>query len=253
MKQNLVAAVAAQQAVLPRNHRFEEKDLVVSLDYLSLTFPLTVVLAALYSHASIALTSVAGDAPDFDLAFQRIKPTVVIASAKTISNTIAQKRKDGSGFFQKIHQSRQASSLAAGTMTAANTLLNGQCPRLIFTSERPGTDSPPLSPQDLTDLRILTGARVVYALTLPHVAGAVAQTNMLDYRNDSMSKTRSHFGAPLSSVEVKLVETPPFTISDDNYTNPTGHLVVTGPAVVGGTANTGVVAKFGDDHTLSLA
>lgn len=195
----------------------------------------------------------AGDAPDFDLAFQRIKPTVIIASAKTIANTIAQKRKENEGFFQKIHQSRQASALAAGVMRGANTISNGQTPRLIFTSERAGADSPPLGPQDLTDLRILTGARVVYALTLPHVAGAVAQSNMLDYRNDSMSKTRSHFGAPLSSVEVKVVETPPFTISDETYSTPTGHLVVSGPAVVGGTANTGVVAKFGNDHTLSLA
>ena len=216
-------------------------------------FPLTILLAAMFSHASIAFTSVAGSAPDFDLAFQRIKPTVVIASAETIARTHARKTEENKGFFQKIHHSRQASSLAAGTMTGANTLLNQRSPRLIYTSERAGADTVPLSPQELTDLRIFTGARVIYALTTPKVAGAVAQTHLHDYRQDPKSGKRSHYGAPLSSVEVKLVDSPQHKIPEERYDNPTGHIVVNGPAVVGGTVNTGITGKFGDDSTLSLA
>ena len=225
---------------------------MVSLEPLALLFPLTVVLATMFSHAAIAFTSVAGSAPDFDLAFQRIKPTIVIASAETIAQAQARKVKENQGIFQKLHRSRQASALVAGTMRGANTLLNQQCPRLIFTSERAGADSVPLSPQELIDLRIFTGARVVYALTTAKVAGAIAQTNIYDYRLDFKSGNRSHFGAPLSSVELKVVDTPQRKISDEGYDNPTGHIVVSGPAVVGGSVNTGIVGRFGDDHTLSL-
>ena len=216
-------------------------------------FPLTIVLAAVFSHASLAFTSVAGSAPDFDLAFQRIKPTIVVASAETMARTHARKAEENQGLLQKIHKSRQASSLAAGTMTGANTLLNQRCPRIIYTSERVGADSVPLGPQELTDLRIFTGARVIYALTAPKIAGAVAQTHLHDYRQDHKSGKRSHFGAPLSSVEVKVVDAPQHKIPEEGYGDPKGHIVVSGPAVAGKTVNTGIVGKFGDDSTLSLA
>jgi hypothetical protein len=51
-------------------------------------------------------------------------------------------------------------------------------------------------------MRIFTGARVLYALTAAKVAGALFQTHAYDYRRDSGP---SHFGPPLSSVEIKLV------------------------------------------------
>lgn len=251
-QQNIIAGVAAQIAALHRDMRYESKDLVVSLEPLTLMFPLTIFLAAMFSHASIAFTSVAGSAPDFDLAFQRIKPTVVIASAETIAQAQARKTKENQSLFQKLHNSRQASSLAAGTMRGANTIFNQQCPRLIFTSERAGGGSVPLTSQELSDVRVFTGSRVVYALTAAKVAGAIAQTHVYDYRPDPKSRSRSHFGAPLSSIELKVVEQPQQKIADEGYDNPSGWIVVSGPAVVGGTVNTGVVGTFGDDHTLSL-
>ena len=128
--------------------------------------------------------------------------------------------------------------------------------------------SPPLSAQELVDLRIATGARVVSALCLNRVAGAVAQTHLFDYRitggDSSASNTngtaagiaqraRSHFGAPPSCLEVKVVATPNHRISDEGDGLEPGELVVAGPAVVGGEARTGVIARFGDDSTVSLA
>jgi hypothetical protein len=59
-----------------------------------------------------------------------------------------------------------------------------------------------LTYEQLTDLRIFTGARVLYALTAAKVAGALFQTLAYDYRRYSGP---SHFGPPLSSVEIKLV------------------------------------------------
>ena len=252
MLKNVVSAVAAQLAALHRDSRYGNKDLVLSLESLTLMFPLSIVLASLYSHASVAFTSVAGSSPDFDLAFQKIKPTIVIASAETIAKASAQKAADNQGILQKIHRSRQASSLAVGIMKGANTLLNQQCPRLIFTSERIGTDSVPLSPRELTDLRIFTGSRVVYALTTAKVAGAVAQTHVYDYREDPAAGKRSHFGGPLGSVELKVAETPEQAIPESADVNPKGHLVVSGPAVVGDSVRIETLAAIGDDHTLSL-
>jgi hypothetical protein len=62
-------------------------------------------------------------------------------------------------------------------------------------------DDARLDHEQLTDLRVLTGAHVVYALTGPGVAGAIFQTNVFDYRRFEGS---SHFGAPLSTVEILL-------------------------------------------------
>ena len=77
--------------------------------------------------------------------------------------------------------------------------------RLILASERVGTEAETLSSAALRDLRIITRSRICYALTASSVAGAVAQTNIYDYRHVDRPG-HSHFGAPLSSVEVKLVD-----------------------------------------------
>src|SRR5204863_2565234 len=76
--------------------------------------------------------------------------------------------------------------------------------RLLFVSHRAdGDPQKQLTSDQLTDLRIFTGARVIYALTAAEVAGAVTQTNAYDYRRHLGP---SHFGAPMNSVEVKLTD-----------------------------------------------
>lgn len=78
--------------------------------------------------------------------------------------------------------------------------------RLLFVYHRAGDEnSPRLSSTALRDLKILLGARTCYALTTSGVAGAIAQTNMLDYRHTS-EEGGSHFGPPLSCVEVLLTK-----------------------------------------------
>ena len=88
--------------------------------------------------------------------------------------------------------------------------------RLMIVSERVGAESPPLTSEDMSDLRVFTGARVVYALSAAKVAGAVAQSGVFDYRRGEGRKGKhSHFGAPLSSVEVKLVDSGVHKTSDE--------------------------------------
>ena len=91
----------------------------------------------------------------------------------------------------------------------------------------------------------MTHARIIHALTSPEVAGAVAQTNMLDYRID-----KSHFGPPLSCVELKLVDAPGHKISDDGDVK--GEILVSGPAVVSGERKLGVIGHIRDDATLTV-
>lgn len=105
----------------------------------------------------------------------------------------------------------------------------------------------------LSDLRIFTKARICYALTTARVAGAVAQTNVFDYRRDPVKDQASgcsHFGMPLASVEVKLVH------GDDVQVDglqPTGELVVLGPAVAGGEVHLGVQGRIREDLTIAYA
>ena len=114
--------------------------------------------------------------------------------------------------------------------------------RLLFVSERAGLNTPPLTSEDLSDLRIYSKARVVYALTAAKVAGAVAQTNVYDYRRGSTpSSKHSHFGVPLSSLEIKLKDTPQHKTTDEQSA---GDLTVTGSSVAGGEASLGVNGKL---------
>ena len=80
--------------------------------------------------------------------------------------------------------------------------------RLLFLAEKTGGTEAPLSESALNDLRVFTGARVIYALTSPKVAGAVSQTSIYDYRTGlgKDGEKYGHFGAPLSSVEVRVVD-----------------------------------------------
>jgi hypothetical protein len=113
---------------------------------------------------------------------------------------------------------------------------------MIYTSPT----SPPLTSSQLSDLRSGLGVRIGYALTARDVAGAVAQTNILDYRVEG---GMAHFGPPLSCVEVKLVGEE----SEMEKMVPKGRVSVKGPSVVGGeTVLEGVEGSFGEDNTLSV-
>ena len=53
--------------------------------------------------------------------------------------------------------------------------------QLVYISKKAGTNTLLLSSNNLSDLRIYIGARVVYALTAAKVAGTVAQINIYNY------------------------------------------------------------------------
>jgi hypothetical protein len=225
---NLVSAISAQLAAMPVTQRMSPSDLFLPIDSLSTVYPLVMTLTALYCNSSLALHSVAGRNANLEAATQGVAPTIIVASASTLSKTHREvSGRLASPVLKAVHWSQTRSLTQDGVMPVASmfTRINdsmrpaiGTAPgklRIVFVSEQAGGDSPALSSLDLSDLRIFTGARVVYALTAAKVAGAVAQTSFYDYRVTNDAGKHSHFGPPLSSVEILLRDTKDHKTTDD--------------------------------------
>ena len=177
------------------------------------------IIAALFSNASIALNSVAGSDIELPLATVGIAPTITVASPQTVLKLRENMKSTVRGVLKKLAFRTQTQALDAGYMprTTFLTRLNppataplGHLPkrlRLIFVGEKLHGGTPPLTSNELSDIRAFTGARVIYALLAAEVAGAVTQTSLYDYRrSDETAGKHCHFGAPLSCTEIKLVD-----------------------------------------------
>lgn len=224
---NIIAGIAGQLTSVPSTQRITHSDLFLPIDALSSPYTLVLSLAALYSNASVALNSVAGHSPDLVLATHGIAPTIIVASAGTLAKLHSETTaKLNSTLYNFVHWVQTRSLVENGVMPVASTLSRmydslrpaiGHTPgklRLIYVSEQHGANSPPLSSQELSDLRIYTGSRIIYAFTSAKVAGAVAQTGIYDYRIDEPSAKYSHFGAPVTSVEVFFKDTKTHKTTD---------------------------------------
>ncbi|OAX84425.1 hypothetical protein ACJ72_01203 [Emergomyces africanus] len=257
----LVAGIAGLGSVLPRGQHLTSSDLVLSIDSMARSYPFCIILAALYVNASVAFNSVSGEHVDFALATAGIDPTIIIASSETMQKYHTKEMVPQMGLVAKFGRFLQRRSLDAGTMPIQNifTRLASMGPtaelslrnlRLLCISHR--IDAKPeyqLTSDQLTDLRVFIGARVLYALTAPTVVGAVCQMNVFDYRT---LPGRSHFGAPLNNVEIKLVYDKEEDANKDG--GPVdGKIFVAGPAVIGGQRFLQARGYFNDDCTLSLS
>ena len=198
-------------SALPRTQRINADDLLFPASSLMSSYPLCLTFAALYSNASVALNSVAGEDVNLSLAASGVAPTIIATSSRTILDYHPKAMASQTGLTAGISRFIQKQSLRAGNMPSRNavaqlaemdTKLSLSKLRLLFVAHRVGDGkSPKLQSSVLTDLRMLLGVRIGYALTTPQVAGALCQTNVFDYRQ---TQGFSAFGPPLSSVEVNL-------------------------------------------------
>ena len=85
-QRNIVSAIAALISALPTRQRLNSGDLVLPADGFAHTYILCQTLAALYVHASVAITSVAVPGVDLTLASRSISPTVILASAESMAD-----------------------------------------------------------------------------------------------------------------------------------------------------------------------
>ena len=258
-QRNLVSATAALISALPLRQRLTSADMLLPADGFTHTYVLCQTLAALFTHASLAITSVAGPGVELTKASRSVSPTVIVASAETLAAIHTKETAGITNSLQRFGKYSQDQAMSAGRMPTDGWLFKFLAPsstsikpgklRLILTSERLGAGSPVLSSQALSDLRIFTRARICYALTTAKVAGAVAQTNVFDYRTDP-GERQSHFGSPLSCVEIKLVSRDEEKVG---AAQPTGEIVVSGPSVSGGEVKLGVQGRLREDGTLAYA
>ncbi|KAK8034474.1 hypothetical protein PG993_009469 [Apiospora rasikravindrae] len=262
-QKNLVAAVSAQLTAVPTTQRFSPADLFLPAASLASSFPLALTLAALYYNATVAFNSVAGTSPDLALATSGIAPTVMVATPQTLLKTHA----EASGKITNVisraaHWVQTRSLVQNGAMPVASFLSQfndsirpeiGTTPgklRLLYVAEGVNAETPALKESTISDLRVFTGARVIYALTTAKVAGSVTQTQFHDYRVSGDGP--SHFGPPVSSVEVLLKDSGRHQTSEDGQIIE-GQIVARGPAVAGpqGIADLGVLGRIREDNTLS--
>ncbi|KAF6845167.1 AMP-dependent synthetase ligase [Colletotrichum musicola] len=255
---NLVSGVAGQLAAIPSTQRLGPSDLFLPADSLTNMHTLVLTLAALYSNASIAFNSVAGKSTDLVLATQGVAPTVLVATPETLLRTHQESSNRLTSVLAKVaHWGSSRSLTDNGVMPAASAFSGASRPaigttpgklRLVYVADRAGANSPPLSSKVLSDLRIFLGARIIYALTAPKVAGAVAQTGYFDYRVHE--DKQSHFGPPLTSTEILLRDSGEHKNEDQDYR---GEIVVRGPCVAGQDSAIGVAGRIRDDNTLAYA
>lgn len=261
-QENLIAGVAGQLTSIPTTQRITPADLFLPADSLTTIYPLVLTLAALYSNASVALNSTASASPDLVFATQGIAPTIIVASSSILSKTHAETvQKLNSSLYRAVHWFQTRSMVQQGVMPLSSVFsrfydslrpIVGTTPgklRLVYVSEQVGVESTPLSAETLSDLRIFLGARTIYALTAAKVAGAVTQTGLYDYRVDDGTGIYSHFGAPVTSIEILFKDTPQHKTTD---TESAGEIIARGPAVVNGEASLKVNGKLNPDHTLGL-
>ncbi|PTB42099.1 uncharacterized protein TrAFT101_008798 [Trichoderma asperellum] len=258
---NLVAGISSQIHGIPVKERLTPSDLFLPAESLAGIHTLVLTLAALYQNSSVALNSVAGRSPDLILAAQGIAPTVIVASPDSLlrihqessaklntplakaSHALSTRALTQEGV---LPGSNLLSAFAAGAKPALGT--DPSKLRIVYTAERVGGFTPYLSSQVLSDLRVFTGARVVYALTSARVAGAVTQTAYFDYRVEEGDN--GHFGAPTTSIEIRLKDKGAFKTTDDKIE---GEIYATGPSVAGGETSLGVVGRLRHDNTLAYA
>ena len=258
-QQNMVSATAALISAIPLRQRMGPADLVLPADSFSNSYVLCQTFAALYTHASLAINSVAIPGVSLAMARRGVAPTIIIASAETLATLHQEETAKAPSLLQRFDKYSQSQAWASGRMPTDGILFRMTAPpasknepgklRLILTSDRLGTRSPALTSSMLADLRIFTRSRITYALTAAKVAGAVAQTHIFDYRCDN-GTGHAHFGIPLSCVEVKLINS---NDADLAHSEPKGDLDVAGPSVSGDEVTLGATCAIREDGTVAYA
>ncbi|KAJ4502467.1 hypothetical protein HRR78_008474 [Exophiala dermatitidis] len=245
--ENLVSGTAALQATLVRAYKLSPDDTVHPTTSLTDSYTLCWILAALYSNASVSLNSVAGDNVNLEQATALSRPTVVIASPSTVQSYLQHPATTKPSSVSKYMSKR---TLRAGNLPAksASTLSSSLARVRVLLIPQSTTSKPEtrLSSSTLHALRTQLQCRLGYALTTPLVAGAIAQTNILDYRDKGDRVVC--VGAPLSSVEIHVSGDE----SEMDSHTPRGKITVKGPAVVGGKISLDVEGQIDTDHTLLL-
>ncbi|KAG0133723.1 hypothetical protein HOY82DRAFT_500927 [Tuber indicum] len=268
----IIAGVASTIAsVKPGPETLKPDDVFVPVDTLSDIYTRIITYAALTSGTTVALNPIAGTHADLELCVKHVRPTVIVASTSTLVDTVSITAGSRMEIWHNILHYFQCRTLESGRIPKGNALIRfndytrpnvGQPSRLrlVFSAETAGDlDSHPLNSEDLNDLRVYFGARVVYGLKHHMVAGPINQQHVYDYRvqpqtpkpskKKEIPRKCAHFGGVTPGCEVFTRDWNIFKASDAGGSR--GEIVVRGPTVIGGEAPLGVVGKWWPDGVLS--
>lgn len=259
--QNLAAAVASHIKVLPNSKQWTSSDQVLIFTSQLTVFTVVSQLAALVCQSNLIFLSKMNVIPRQML--HAAKPTIIVTDDETTFSLLEQKY-DLTAMYT-IKQRISEVKLSRGTLPSSPVLPEFASVRLIYSStqalDNQASELPPppeaekehLDSDDTNAIRALTGARFVHCLTSPFVAGAVASTNMYDYRLDIAQNEAwlTNYGPVAANLEAVLHDDPAGSTEKSNE----GRLSVRGFSKTGQATewiDLGIQAKFGPDGCLKL-
>ncbi|KAK9433836.1 hypothetical protein V1505DRAFT_336242 [Lipomyces doorenjongii] len=243
---NTVSAVATQLRIVPKSESFKSTDIVIPLDSLQNMYIRIMFLSALTAGATVVFCGTTSEGFDVD-DLQAINPTILVVSSKSLHHVLNYTP----GPLTNLRLKRAQGILASGNLPWPVLRLFPKL-RLIYThdeqlprqretkSSRANDKTGSLTSAQLSLLRALLGARVVYALTNPRIAGPICQTHIYDYRNLGAVRV---FGPVVPALEAVVKDTEHLKGGDRQ-----GHLFVRGlPTADRGWITTNIVGEWGDD------
>jgi len=232
-----MAGTAALQSSMPRLHKLQPTDSVLPTTGLNTSYALCWSFLTLFTGSTLLVNSVCGPTVNIiavtKSARQKLKPTHVIADARATSRFLEEMTaamgsssiggkyaawSTGRAISQGYMEVGKSPSYLPVGLSALKTLYIAQ-PDVLEGAQRVNSST-------LASLRLLLNARVSLALTTGRVAGFVAQTNILDYRNKGHTCC---VGTVAASLELHLTGPEEEMSKIDGV----GALTVRGPAVTG--------------------
>jgi len=260
---NIISAVSSQVTALPPREQFRPGDIFVPANTLADQFTRILTYALMVSGSTIALNAVTPPSGKLESSCALVKPTIIIVSADELSSV----HRFGMAaqvelFHTFVHWFQMRKLVPGGRVPAQGFFARfndydrpnlGPNLRLIYAIENPSEATKPLSLAMLNNLRAIMFSKIIYAFTYPAAAaGAITQQNIHDYRpsEEGAGKLDTHFGSPLSCLEIKTVDAGKFKV--DSEEGSMGEIVISGPAVIGGEQNTGIIGRWRTDGCLAL-
>ncbi|KAK9366946.1 hypothetical protein V1509DRAFT_628464 [Lipomyces kononenkoae] len=243
---NIVSAVAAQLRVIYKSECFRPADVVLTVESLQNMYARIMLLAAFTAGTNVVLCDMHSE--EFDLEVLRaINPTVMIVSTKSLHGLLDYTP----GLITKMRLKRARGILASGNIPWPVLRLLSKL-RLVYTHEEQPVSQKQAKTSNVNDktssltsaqlslLRALLGARVIYSLTNPRIAGPICQTHIYDYRNLGPARV---YGPLVPAVEAIVKDTEHLKGGDRQ-----GQLFVRGlPCADRGWVTTNIVGEWGDD------
>lgn len=243
--QNLVSSIASQIKSLPQSQKWQKSDIILSCTSSLSMYTLVLNLTALVLGATLVFPE--GASINLLKMVSEVKPTILITDDDTCWSLAS--RSEFLTVIEMFKFRHAWKQLTKSRMPKRFVALNEfRSVRLIHTSYNAAQQMSELQTnKDLNEIKAMTGARIVHALSSPMSLSPIVQTSMYDHRLGDSGLT--NFGAPLPCLEIKLR-----SHKEVRADNRQGQLWIRGYSLPGDDEwiNTAIMAQLGQDGCLRL-